>query len=565
MFGHDGWRPLTVAALVGVASFLPQGIASAAPSPRHDAPFVGPVASSPKDPAASVAGLKLTGWASASLPPDATVTTASDGTPNATGGATPTSTPTPAVPASPGAVVSVGPVAPNAAAPNAVAPNAAAPTVSVTTQAAVAAAAPAGATASGSTASGSTASGSTASGSTASGSTASGSTSSGSTSQVGGSDDSGSGSSDEADDDSDSSGRESSDGGSRSSDDESSDRSGSSSDDSASSAGSGSSASGSTGATTSATTSAGSTAAGSASCPSTSGTPAAPALASGSVTVGGAQAGTDTGGAASITDVSKGVDGALGALGTATQPTVQTLAAPGAASSVAGATAAAGTTAAGNASLPGDVLDLKSWYLTLPTGQPGSPDTIENPSLLKFTNDFFKLTPARDGVVFSANGNGVTTKNSHYPRSELREMNGSQKAAWSNTAGTHTLDVCEAFTKLPSTKPHVVGAQIHDAEDDVLQIRLEGPKLMVQYNDGKSEALLDPAYKLGTPFNVKIVAANGKVDVSYNGQQKATLPLSGSGWYWKVGAYVQSNASKGDSGPTSTGEVTVYGISMVHA
>ena len=210
------------------------------------------------------------------------------------------------------------------------------------------------------------------------------------------------------------------------------------------------------------------------------------------------------------------------------------------------------------------MINLGYWYLTLPTGQQGSPDTIENPTLEKFTNDFFKLNPTRDGVVFSAHGDGVTTKNSHYPRSELREMNGGEKASWSNTSGSHTLDVCEAITKVPSAKPEVVAAQIHDGNDDVLQIRLEGQKLMVQYNDGGSEAIIDPNYVLGTPYNVRIIAANGKVDVLYNGQKKAELPLSGSGWYWKVGAYVQSNSTKGD-GAGSVGEVTVYSLNCVHA
>ena len=32
MFGHDAWRPLTVAVLVSGAVFLPQGVASAAPA-----------------------------------------------------------------------------------------------------------------------------------------------------------------------------------------------------------------------------------------------------------------------------------------------------------------------------------------------------------------------------------------------------------------------------------------------------------------------------------------------------------------------------------------------------
>ena len=143
-------------------------------------------------------------------------------------------------------------------------------------------------------------------------------------------------------------------------------------------------------------------------------------------------------------------------------------------------------------------------------------------------------------------------------------MNGSEKASWSNTSGTHIFDVREAFTKLPSAKPEVVGVQIHDAEDDVMQIRLEGKKLMVQYHDGKSEAVLDPDYQLGTPFDTRIVAANGKVDVLYNGEKKAELPLSGSGWYWKVGAYVQSNGSTGD-GAGSTGEVVVYKADISHS
>jgi hypothetical protein len=87
---------------------------------------------------------------------------------------------------------------------------------------------------------------------------------------------------------------------------------------------------------------------------------------------------------------------------------------------------------------------------------------------------------------------------------------------------------------------------------------------MVQYNDGGSETVINPNYQLGTPYNVRIVAADSKVDVFYNGEKKAELPLSGSSWYWKVGSYVQSNTSKGDS-PDATGEVVVYKLNSVHA
>ena len=280
---------------------------------------------------------------------------------------------------------------------------------------------------------------------------------------------------------------------------------------------------------------------------------------------------SDVSGAASVTDVTGGLDSVFGnrvgtVTNTATSPAGSALAPVAGTVTTSGAAAVAGTGTAGsgNANLPADVIDLATWYLTLPTGAEGSPDTIENPNLTKFANEYFKVNNSRDGVVFSARADGVTTKNSSYPRSELREMNGGEKASWSNTTGSHTLDVCEAITKTPSSKPEVVAAQIHDGKDDVMQIRLEGKTLMVQYNDGGSEIVIDPNYQLGTPYNVRIVAAGGKVDVLYNGQKKAELPLSGSGWYWKVGAYVQSSTSKGES-PDATGEVTVYSLKNVHS
>ena len=91
-----------------------------------------------------------------------------------------------------------------------------------------------------------------------------------------------------------------------------------------------------------------------------------------------------------------------------------------------------------------------------------------------------------------------------------------------------------------------MSAQIHGGDDDVMQVRLEGTKLVVQYDDGKSEIVMDGNYKLGTVFDVKIVAAGGRVLVSYNGVQKAEIKQSGSGWYFKSGSYLQSNTSKGD-------------------
>jgi hypothetical protein len=143
-------------------------------------------------------------------------------------------------------------------------------------------------------------------------------------------------------------------------------------------------------------------------------------------------------------------------------------------------------------------------------------------------------------------------------------MNGEEHAAWSNTSGTHVLQTCQAITETPVAKPEVVAAQIHDGGDDVMQVRLEGNTLVAQYADGDEQVVIDPNYTLGTPYDLRIEAANGRILVSYNGARAADLPLSGSSWYFKAGAYVQSNPEKGDS-PDAAGEVAVYSLSVQHS
>ncbi|OLT14379.1 hypothetical protein BJF78_02340 [Pseudonocardia sp. CNS-139] len=215
-------------------------------------------------------------------------------------------------------------------------------------------------------------------------------------------------------------------------------------------------------------------------------------------------------------------------------------------------------------SLPAELIDLSSWKLTLPVGEEGRPQEILLPGLLTFASEHFGLTPNRDGVVFRAPAGGVTTENSNYPRSELREMRGGERAAWSNTAGTHVMEVREAITRVPPVKPEVVSAQIHDGSDDVIQIRLRGRTLELVYDDGDAQVTLDPDYALGTPFDLRIVAENSRIAVFHNGVQKADLPRSGTGWYWKVGAYTQSNPGDGDR-PDAVGEVVVYALRIEHA
>jgi len=230
------------------------------------------------------------------------------------------------------------------------------------------------------------------------------------------------------------------------------------------------------------------------------------------------------------------------------------------------ATAAAAPSAAPGrtaSEFPAELIDTDEWYLTLPTGKEGSPDTVEGSELASYHSKYFELTEQRDGIVFTANAGGATTSGSHYPRSELREMNGEEKASWDGRKGTHIMELDQAITKTPDAKPDVIAGQIHGTDDDLMQIHLSGKELTVKYADGKKKVSLDDDYRLGTRFKVKIESSGGHVKVWYNGQEKADLPISTSTSYFKAGAYVNSNTSKGEKA-SAEGQVVVYNVDVKH-
>ena len=190
---------------------------------------------------------------------------------------------------------------------------------------------------------------------------------------------------------------------------------------------------------------------------------------------------------------------------------------------------------------------------------------MRQPGLRSLANGaYVRVTPDR-GVAFRAPVNGTTTRNSSYPRSELREMSadGKHEAGWTNAAGRHVMTITQAITATPRAKPHVVAGQIHDADDDVLMIRLEGRRLFVE-SDGDEVGLLDPAYRLGTRFTVSISATPAGVRVRYNTARIVDLPKVGRGWYFKAGCYPQSNPERGDR-PSAFGEVVVYALGVRHS
>lgn len=225
--------------------------------------------------------------------------------------------------------------------------------------------------------------------------------------------------------------------------------------------------------------------------------------------------------------------------------------------------------AAASCDYPSQILDLTNWKQTLPAGSSKKPIEIKQASLATYVNSpYFFPNSACDGVVFRAPVNGVTTSGSGYPRSELREMtdNGKSLANWSTVSGIHSMFIDQAITAVPKAKKHVVAGQIHDADDDVVVIRLEYPKLFVDIN-GKTGPVLDPDYKLGKRFTVKFVASGGQIKIYYNGGAAPvhTMAKKSSGNYFKAGAYTQSNCSKEKSCDDGNfGEVVIHKLSVQH-
>ncbi|HWB79021.1 MAG TPA: polysaccharide lyase family 7 protein [Nannocystaceae bacterium] len=220
------------------------------------------------------------------------------------------------------------------------------------------------------------------------------------------------------------------------------------------------------------------------------------------------------------------------------------------------------------AMLPAELLDLSDWKLTLPIGSrrdPESPREVLQPELATFAIDPWFVLDG-DAVRFRAHAGGVTTSSSGYPRSELREMSndGADEAAWSTSSGVHTMTITQTILQLPEVKPHVVAGQIHDADDDVVMIRLEGEHLFVE-GGGDELGDLDAAYQLGTEFTVQLVAHDGTIDVYYEDLATPAVSVARDvdGCYFKAGVYTQSNEEQGDA-PEAYGEVAIRELVVTH-
>jgi hypothetical protein len=183
-------------------------------------------------------------------------------------------------------------------------------------------------------------------------------------------------------------------------------------------------------------------------------------------------------------------------------------------------------------------------------------------------------------MVFYAAVDGATTKGSSYARSELREMNASEKAAWNLSQGGSmgaTLEV-DAAPNRDGIGGRLVVGQIHGQNDELVRLYWENGTVYFvndQAGSGNSEtkfALKDstgaaPDISLNERFSYTINAKGSslEVDVYADGKVYESTTEINSVWqsdtfYFKAGAYLGANETNG----SGAGQAAFYALDVSH-
>jgi hypothetical protein len=223
---------------------------------------------------------------------------------------------------------------------------------------------------------------------------------------------------------------------------------------------------------------------------------------------------------------------------------------------------------------PGGNFNLAVWQLQLPVGSPGKPDTVQ-PAQLKgasgYSNPAYFWTDKNDGsMTFFAPEKGVTTPNSNYARSELREMNSNGSAADWPLSGNHTLS---ADLRIPSVTKNVAVGQVHlgsggSSTKPLLELyyRPNGDIYIGTENspDGGQTLHKVGNVALGVRWTYVINVTGNKINLTVNGSRTSySIPSSFNPYkqYFKAGSYNQSSSDSTSNGA----KVKFYSLTIAHS
>ena len=236
---------------------------------------------------------------------------------------------------------------------------------------------------------------------------------------------------------------------------------------------------------------------------------------------------------------------------------------------------------------PSDILDLRLWNISIPVQKPNGTDPISVFNLIGYEHPQFFFADA-GGVYFVCPVNGHTTKNSKYPRAELRELDPTmldtddQEAYWNLTRGGHmeaTLKVLEQPTLTDGTAGRIVIGQIHGNGDELIRLYYLNGEIYFRNdkagpNDEELTFYLEnagnrPSIPLGDEFSYVIDARGNRLFVSltHNGTTYVSYTVINDTWqndnrlYFKAGCYLNCNDEQGFEGQ---GGVAFNALSFHH-
>lgn len=212
-----------------------------------------------------------------------------------------------------------------------------------------------------------------------------------------------------------------------------------------------------------------------------------------------------------------------------------------------------------NRPVPQSQFDLSGFNLQLPIQKNNSITIIKGSELAQFSSENFYYSAEDKSMRFFCSSDGKPTQGSHYPRTELRQIND-----W-HFEDSHSLQVKMAVLKQPSTGKIIIG-QIHGNSKGTEAVKIWWNNGEVQAGfkkevDGKEErTTLLKNVALGQIFDYDIQQNNLEVKVTIN-QQTTTFNL-GNSWksepvYFKSGNYLQDNKT-----PVTSGLTAIYYINI---
>jgi len=224
---------------------------------------------------------------------------------------------------------------------------------------------------------------------------------------------------------------------------------------------------------------------------------------------------------------------------------------------------------------PGGNFDLSLWELQEPIGAAGASTTIAPAQLAGptgFHDSYFFTDPTDGSMSFWDPEDGVTTANSSYPRSELREMTPSGAAANWLSSGTNTLSATVKSTLIPAK---VCVGQIHLGTGtpastkpllELYHYATGAITLGIEATPAGGNETEHPAgnVPLGTKWGYVIGLSGSTISLVIDGGAPQTYSMPSSfdqeGMYFKAGDYDQSVGTS----TTVGAKVQFYALRIFH-